>query len=102
VLDGVFNDIQDTAGFKRECEDGRDLGFDGKTLIHPSQIEPCNAVYSPAEAEVAQAKKIVDAFAQPENKGKGVITVDGRMVELLHAEIARRTVALHDAIAAKS
>jgi len=102
VLDGVFNDIQDTTGFKRECEDGRDLGFDGKTVIHPSQIEPCNAVYSPAEAEVAQAKKIVDAFAQPENKGKGVITVDGRMVELLHAEIARRTVALHDAIAAKS
>jgi len=102
VLDGVFNDIQDTTGFKRECEDGRDLGFDGKTVIHPSQIEPCNAVYSPAEAEVAQAKKIVDAFAQPENKGKVVITVDGRMVELLHAEIARRTVALHDAIAAKS
>lgn len=102
VLDGVFNDIQDTTGFNRECEMGRDLGFDGKTLIHPSQIEPCNAAYSPADAEVAQAKKIVDAFAQPENKGKGVITVDGRMVELLHAEIARRTVALHDAIVAKS
>jgi citrate lyase subunit beta/citryl-CoA lyase len=102
VLDGVFNDIQDTAGFKRECEEGRDLGFDGKTLIHPSQIEPCNVAYSPAESEVAQARKIVDAFAQSENKGKGVITVDGRMVELLHAEIARRTVALHDAIAAKS
>jgi len=102
VLDGVFNDIQDVAGFKRECEDGRDLGFDGKTLIHPSQIEPCNAVYSPAESEVIQAKKIVAAFAEPGNKGKGVITVDGRMVELLHAEIARRTVALHDAITARS
>jgi len=102
VLDGVFNDINDQVGFRRECEEGRDLGFDGKTLIHPSQIELCNAIYSPAEAEVAQAKRIVAAFGQPENKGKGVITVDGRMVELLHAEIARRTVALHDAIAAKS
>jgi citrate lyase subunit beta / citryl-CoA lyase len=102
VLDGVFNEIQDTAGFARECEDGRNLGFDGKTLIHPSQIEPCNAAYSPTEAEVAQAKKIVAAFAAPENAGKGVITVDGRMVELLHAEIARRTVALHDAIAARA
>ncbi len=102
VLDGVFNDINDQIGFRRECEQGRDLGFDGKTLIHPSQIEPCNAIYSPAEADVAQAKRIVAAFAQLENKGKGVITVDGRMVELLHAEIARRTVALHDAIAARS
>jgi citrate lyase subunit beta / citryl-CoA lyase len=102
VLDGVFNDIQDTAGFVRECEGGRNLGFDGKTLIHPSQVEPCNAAYSPAASEVAQAKKIVAAFAQPENAGKGVITVDGRMVELLHAEIARRTVALHDAIAARA
>ena len=102
VLDGVFNDIQDAAGFARECEDGRNLGFDGKTLIHPSQIEPCNAAYSPSEAEVAQAEKIVAAFAAPENAGKGVITVDGRMVELLHAEIARRTVALHAAIAART
>ncbi len=102
VLDGVFNDIQDAAGFARECEDGRNLGFDGKTLIHPSQVEPCNAAYSPAEIEVVQAKKIVAAFAAPENAGKGVITVDGRMVELLHAEIARRTVALHDAIAARA
>jgi citrate lyase subunit beta/citryl-CoA lyase len=102
VLDGVFNDIQDAAGFARECEDGRNLGFDGKTLIHPSQIDPCNAAYSPSETEVAQAKKIVAAFAAPENAGKGVITVDGRMVELLHAEIARRTVALHAAIAARA
>lgn len=102
VLDGVFNDIQDAAGFAHECEDGRNLGFDGKTLIHPSQIEPCNAAYSPSETEVAQAKKVVAAFAAPENAGKGVITVDGRMVELLHAEIARRTVALHAAIVARA
>jgi citrate lyase subunit beta/citryl-CoA lyase len=101
VLDGVYNDIQDTAGFKRECEDGRDLGFDGKTLIHPSQIEPCNAVFSPSPEEVAAAKKIVDAFALPENKGKGVISLDGRMVEIMHADIAARTVALGEAIKAK-
>ena len=102
VLDGVYNDIQDAAGFARECEDGRNLGFDGKTLIHPAQIEPCNAAYSPAATEVAAAKKIVAAFAAPENTGKGVITVDGRMVELLHAEIARRTVALAETIAARA
>lgn len=102
VLDGVFNDIQNTEGFGRECEEGRDLGFDGKTLIHPSQIEPCNAAFSPTPDEVAQAQKIVAAFNLPENKGKGVITLDGRMVELMHAEIAQRTVALAGSIAAKS
>jgi citrate lyase subunit beta/citryl-CoA lyase len=102
VLDGVFNDIQNAEGFGRECEEGRDLGFDGKTLIHPSQIEPCNAAFSPTPDEVAQAQKIVAAFNLPENKGKGVITLDGRMVELMHAEIAQRTVALAGSIAAKS
>lgn len=102
VLDGVFNDIQNAEGFGRECEEGRDLGFDGKTLIHPSQVEPCNAAYSPTLDEVAQAQKIVAAFNLPENKGKGVITLDGRMVELMHAEIAQRTVALAGSIAAKS
>lgn len=102
VLDGVFNDFKDAEGFGRECEEGRDLGFDGKTLIHPSQIEPCNAAFSPTPDEVAQAQKIVAAFNLPENKGKGVITLDGRMVELMHAEIAQRTVALAGSIAAKS
>jgi citrate lyase subunit beta/citryl-CoA lyase len=102
VLDGVFNDIQNAEGFGRECEEGRDLGFDGKTLIHPSQIEPCNAAFSPTPDEVVQAQKIVAAFNLPENKGKGVITLDGRMVELMHAEIAQRTVALAGSIAAKS
>jgi len=98
VLDGVFNDIKDIEGFRLECEDGRDLGFDGKTLVHPAQIEPCNEVFSPSPEEVAAAKKIVDAFALPENKGKGVISLDGRMVEIMHADIAARTVALADAI----
>ncbi len=102
VLDGVYNDIKDIEGFKGECEDGRDLGFDGKTLIHPTQIEPCNEIFSPGAEEVAAAKKIVDAFALPENKGKGVISLDGRMVEIMHADIARRTVALSEAIRAKA
>jgi citrate lyase subunit beta / citryl-CoA lyase len=102
VLDGVYNDIQDIAGFKRECEDGRDLGFDGKTLIHPAQLDPCNEIFSPSDAEIAAAKKIVAAFALPENKGKGVISLDGKMIEIMHADIAARTVALGEAIKAKA
>jgi citrate lyase subunit beta / citryl-CoA lyase len=101
ILDGVYNNLGDTDGFARECAEGRDLGFDGKTLIHPNQIEPCNAVFSPSTDEVALARKIIAAFDQPENKGKGVVQVGGRMVELLHADIARRTVAVADAIEAR-
>jgi citrate lyase subunit beta/citryl-CoA lyase len=77
---------------------GAELGFDGKTLIHPSQIEPCNTAYSPAPAEVEQARKMIAAFDLPENKGKGVVSIDGRMVERLHADMARRTVAIAEAI----
>jgi citrate lyase subunit beta/citryl-CoA lyase len=99
VVDGVFNDLGDAEGFARECAQARDLGFDGKTLIHPNQIGPCNAAFSPSPDEVAQARKIIAAFARPENKEKGVIQLDGRMVERLHAEAARRTVAISDAIA---
>jgi citrate lyase subunit beta/citryl-CoA lyase len=102
VLDGVFNDIKDLDGFKAECEDGRDLGFDGKTLVHPAQVEPCNEIFSPSDEEVTAAQRIVDAFALPENKGKGVISLDGRMVEIMHADIAVRTVALSEAIKAKA
>jgi citrate lyase subunit beta/citryl-CoA lyase len=98
VLDGVYNDFKDADGFARECAHARALGFDGKTLIHPDQVAPANAAFAPREAEVAWARKIIAAFQQPENTGKGVITVDGRMVELLHAEMARRTVAIADAI----
>ncbi|MFZ0838543.1 MAG: CoA ester lyase [Xanthobacteraceae bacterium] len=101
ILDGVYNNLGDADGFARECAEGRDLGFDGKTLIHPNQIEPCNAAFSPSADEVTLARKIIAAFDQPENKGKGVVQVDGRMVELLHAEIARRTVAVADAIEAR-
>ncbi len=98
VIDGVYNSISDEDGLRAECAQGRALGMDGKTLIHPSQIAPCNAVFSPSPEEVAQARKIVDAFALPENQGKGAISLDGRMVELLHAEIARETIAIAEAI----
>ncbi len=100
VIDGVYNDIANADGFRATCEQARAFGFDGKTLIHPTQVEPCNAVFAPSAAEVEDARKLIAAFELPENKGKGAIKVDGRMVELLHAEIARRTVAMADAIAA--
>lgn len=101
IIDGVFNEIADAAGFEAVCRQGRALGFDGKTLIHPSQIEGANRIFAPDPAEVARARSILEAFEKPENKGKGAIALDGRMVELLHAEIARDTVALADAIAAQ-
>ena len=99
ILDGVYNDIGDAAGFAAECRQARDLGFDGKTLIHPRQIEPCNEAFSPTAEEVDAARKIIAAFDLPENENKGVLQVDGRMIERLHAEMARRTVAIADAIA---
>jgi len=102
ILDGVYNDIGNAHGFAQECQQGSELGFDGKTLIHPSQIEPCNKAFSPSPAEVDQARKIIAAFDLPENKGKGVVSIDGRMVERLHAEMARRTVAIAEAIAGQA
>ena len=98
VLDGVYNNLGDAEGFRRECVHGRRLGFDGKTLIHPDQVAVANEVFAPTAAEVAFARKIIAAFARSENTGKGAITVEGRMVELLHAETARRTVAIAEAI----
>ncbi len=98
ILDGVYNDIADADGFAAECRQGVELGFDGKTLIHPGQIEPCNAAFSPSADEVAQARKMIAAFDLPENKGKGVVSIDGRMVERLHADMARRTVMIAEAI----
>ena len=99
VIDGVYNDFKDEAGFRAECEQGRTLGMDGKTLIHPSQVEPCNQVFSPSEEEVQWSRKVIAAFALPEQAGKGVITVDGRMVERLHLVMAERVVAIAEAIA---
>ena len=92
------NDLGDSEGFARECAQGRELGFDGKTLIHPGQIAACNVAFSPSEDEVAQARKVIAAFALPENRDKGVVQLDGRMIERLHADIARRTLAIHTAI----
>jgi citrate lyase subunit beta/citryl-CoA lyase len=100
AIDGVYNDIADSAGFEAECRQGLEFGFDGKTLIHPSQIDICNAVFAPTEEEVARARAVMEAFALPENAGKGVIKVDGRMTELLHLEEAKRVVAVAEAIAA--
>ncbi len=99
ALDGVYNDIKNEEGFAAICEQGRDMGFDGKTLIHPSQVGPCNTIFSPDPETVEFARKTIEAFTLPENKGKGVLKVEGRMVEILHAEIAKRTVAVADAIA---
>jgi citrate lyase subunit beta/citryl-CoA lyase len=98
AIDGVYNDIADQAGFEAECRQGLEFGFDGKTLIHPSQIEGCNAIFAPTPEEVSRARAVIDAFALPENAGKGVIKVDGKMTELLHLEEARRVVAVADAI----
>lgn len=100
VIDGVYNEIADTAGFEAVCRQGRAMGFDGKTLIHPSQIEGANRIFAPDPGEIARARAILAAFEKPENKGKGAIALDGRMVELLHAEIAKQTVALAEAIEA--
>jgi citrate lyase subunit beta / citryl-CoA lyase len=102
VLDGVYNNFRDADGLRRECVHGRRLGFDGKTLIHPDQVATANEVFAPPPEEVAFARKIIAAFDRPESKGKGVITVEGRMVELLHAEMARRTVGVAEAIAQMS
>ncbi|WP_435120292.1 HpcH/HpaI aldolase/citrate lyase family protein [Amycolatopsis thermoflava] len=102
ILDGVYNDVKDLAGFEAECLQGRQFGFDGKTLIHPGQIEPCNRVFAPSDDEVAQARKIIAAFEEAKSEGRGVVTVDGRMIENLHVENAQRILALAEAIAGKS
>ena len=99
ILDGPYSDIANVDGFATECAQGRDLGFDGKTLIHPSHIEACNAIFTPPAEEVAMARKIIAAFQLPENASRGAIQLDGRMVERLHADMAKRTIAIADAIA---
>jgi len=98
ILDGVYNDIQDTEGFRAVCRQGLEMGFDGKTLIHPSQVEPCNEIFAPSDAELAMAGKIVTAFKAAQAEGKGVVTVDGRMIENLHVEQAERALTLAAAI----
>lgn len=100
ILDGPYNDISDIAGFAKECAQGRDMGFDGKTLIHPGQIDAANAAYTPPADDVARARKIMGVFDLPENVSKGVVQLDGQMVERLHVEMAKRTIAIADAITA--
>ena len=101
ILDGVFNDIENADGFLAECAQGRDLGMDGKTVIHPKQLAPCNAVFAPSDDEVAFARAVMAAFALPENAGKGALRLEGKMVERLHADMAAKTVAIADTIAAQ-
>ncbi len=100
IIDGVWNDFKDDVGCKVECDQGRLMGMDGKTLIHPGQIAAANMAFAPSEAELAAARDIIAAFERPENKGLGAINLNGRMVELLHCEMAQKTVAMHKAICA--
>lgn len=94
ILDGVCNEFRDLEIFEAEARQGLMFGFDGKSLIHPAQVEPCNAMFSPSQADLARARIVIDAFALPENAGKGAIRVEGKMTELLHLEQARRLVAV--------
>ena len=100
ILDGVYNDITDAAGFEAECLQGRQLGFDGKTLIHPSQLEPANRVFAPSDEELERAREIVAAFEEATAAGKGVVTVNGRMIENLHVAQAQRALARAEGIRA--
>ena len=100
ILDGVFNDIKDDAGLLAECQLGRQMGFDGKTLIHPSQVEPCNSAFSPEAEDIDLAERTIAAFEEAEAEGRGVVTVNGRMIENLHVDNARRLIAQAEAIAA--
>lgn len=99
ILDGVYNDIKDDEGFRAECTQGRQFGFDGKTLIHPAQVEPCNEVFAPGDDEIAASREIIEAFEAAEREGRGVVTVNGRMIENLHVDNARRVLAQAAAIA---
>jgi citrate lyase subunit beta/citryl-CoA lyase len=100
ILDGVYNDVKDAEGFEAEAVQGMQLGFDGKTLVHPTQVEPTNRVWAPSDADVEHARKVIAAFEEAEREGKGVVTVDGRMIENLHVANAQRTLAVAEAIAA--
>ncbi len=100
ILDGVYNDVKNPEGFAAECEQGADMGFDGKTLIHPTQVEPCNEAFSPSADEIDHSRRVIEAFEQGLAEGKGVVTVDGKMIENLHVDNARRAIAIADAIAA--
>jgi citrate lyase subunit beta/citryl-CoA lyase len=98
ILDGVYNDVKNLEGFEAECVQGRELGFDGKTLIHPGQVEPCNRVFAPTPAQISESRAVLEAWEEALAAGKGVATVNGRMIENLHVENARRVLAVASAI----
>jgi citrate lyase subunit beta/citryl-CoA lyase len=98
ILDGVYLDLNDEEGFVDSCRQGAELGFDGKTLIHPKQIEAANEVFGPSEEELRLSRRIIDAYAAAEAEGKGVVVVDGKLIEKLHVDHAKRVVALAKAI----
>ena len=100
ILDGVYNDVKDLDGFEAECRQGMQMGFDGKTLVHPTQVEAANRVWAPSEDEIDHARRVIAAFEEASREGKGVVVVDGRMVENLHRDNALRTLATAEAIAA--
>ena len=98
IVDGVFMDVTDTEGLIAECEQGKVMGFDGKTLIHPGQVEPTNVVFSPSEAEIEHARAVIAAFDEAVDAGKGVATLNGKLIENLHVDEARRVLAFAQAV----
>lgn len=100
ILDGVYNDVKNPYGFAAECRQGAEMGFDGKTLIHPTQVEPCNDAFAPSPDEVEYSRRVIEAFDEGIAAGKGVVTVDGKMIENLHVDNARRALAIDEAIKA--
>ncbi len=102
IVDGVYNDLDNAEGFAAECRQAVELGFDGKTVIHPRQLDACNAAFTPTDSEVAHASRMIEAFEAARAEGRGVVTVDGKLIENLHVEEARRTLAVVEAIAAQT
>jgi len=100
ILDGVYNDIKDESGFEDVCVQGAEMGFDGKTLIHPNQVAPTNEIFSPSLDELDFHQRVIEEFEAAEKDGRGVLTVDGKMIENLHVDEARRALAVAEAIAA--
>jgi len=100
ILDGVYNDVSDVDGFTAECRQAKQFGFDGKTLIHPRQVDPCNNTFEPTDGEIALSREIIAAFEAARGEGRGVVTVNGRMIENLHVEQAQRVLAVAEAIGA--
>ncbi|MFI5044731.1 MAG: HpcH/HpaI aldolase/citrate lyase family protein [Acidimicrobiales bacterium] len=98
ILDGVYNDVKNPDGFAAECAQGAEMGFDGKTLIHPTQVDPANAAFAPSADEIEYSRRVIEAFEAGIAEGKGVVTVDGKMIENLHVDNARRAIAFADAL----